>query len=123
MKYFANRCCNLAAMLLFRIPYSDTTNAFKAYRKALLDRTDLSSDGFEILLELPVKAMMFAPQTGEIQVHHTVRRKRAPKLSIFRDGYRYVGIVVSLLDRGNVAKRPRITLIISCMASCLLMIR
>lgn len=105
LKYVVNRCCNLAAMLLFRIPYSDTTNAFKAYRKALLDRIDLFSDGFEIFLEMPVKVMMFATQTDEIEVRHTVRRKEAPKLSILRDGYRYVGIMVSLLDRGNVTKR------------------
>jgi glycosyltransferase involved in cell wall biosynthesis len=102
LKYISNRCCNLAAMLLFRIPYSDTTNAFKAYTKALLDRIDLSSSGFEIFLEMPVKAMMLAPlRSDEIDVHHTVRKKRAAKLSVLKDGYRYACVLLSLLRQAR----------------------
>lgn len=104
LKYIANRCCNFAAALFFQIPYSDTTNAFKAYRKEILDHIDLSSKGFEIFLEMPVKAMMLAPRTDEIEVIHLVRKKRAPKLSIVRDGYRYVCLLFCLLGRTRVPK-------------------
>jgi glycosyltransferase involved in cell wall biosynthesis len=100
IKYVANRLCNFAVMLLFGIRYWDTTNAFKAYRKKLVDRLDLSSRGFEIFLELPVKAMMVgAPRTAEIEVLHIVRKKHMPKLSVIRDGYRYVRLLLCLLGR------------------------
>ncbi len=102
LKYIANRCTNIAVMLLFKIPYSDTTNAFKAYRKELLNQLELSSKGFEIFLEVPMKAMMLAPRkTTEIEVSHTVRRKEAPKLSVLRDGYRYARLLFSLLKEGR----------------------
>jgi dolichol-phosphate mannosyltransferase len=97
LKYLANRCCNLAAMALLGIPYSDTTNAFKAYKKDLLTHIELSSKGFEIFLEMPVKAMRFARRTDVVEVTHLARKKGKPKLSLMRDGYRYVNTLFLLL--------------------------
>jgi len=96
-KYIANRLCNFAIRVLLGIPYCDTTNAFKAYRREILTRIDLSSKGFEIFLEMPVKAMMHASSTTEIQVVHIVRKKKAPKLSLVRDGQRYIRLLLSLI--------------------------
>ena len=108
LKYLANRWCNFAAMLLFHIPYSDITNAFKAYRKGLLDRVDLSSKGFEVFLEIPMKVMTLTPvRTSEIEIRHTVRSKRYAKLSVSRDGYRYARLLLSLLtDTRRRATQP-----------------
>ena len=97
LKYVANRCCNYAAMALFRMPYSDTTNAFKAYKKDVLDRLIFSSKGFEIFLEMPIKAMMISRRTEEIEVDHVVKTKKAPKLSISRDAQRYICVLLSLI--------------------------
>ena len=99
IKYIANRCCNIAVMVLFRIPYRDTTNAFKAYRRQLLKDLILSSRGFEIFLEIPLKVMRLGPlRTSVIEVRHTVKKKGAPKLSVPRDGTRYARLVLSLLS-------------------------
>jgi glycosyltransferase involved in cell wall biosynthesis len=100
LKYAANRCCNFAAMLLFHTHYSDSTNAFKAYRKEIVDQLELVSTGFEIFLELPIKALRLTDKTCEIVVSHTVKRDKTAKLSIIRDGYRYVRVLISLLT-GN----------------------
>lgn len=99
IKYIANRCCNYAAKLVFGIPYSDTTNAFKAYKKEILNQLDLSSKGFEIFFEMPVKAMRLARKTNEIGVTHDVREKKAPKFSVIRDGYKYVALFLSLFEK------------------------
>jgi glycosyltransferase involved in cell wall biosynthesis len=96
LKYIANRCCNFAAMALFRMPYSDTTNAFKAYRKELLDQLSFSSRGFEIFLEMPIKAMTIARRIEELDVGHIVRTKQTPKLSITRDAHKYLHVLLSL---------------------------
>ncbi|HKM49740.1 MAG TPA: glycosyltransferase family 2 protein [Candidatus Bathyarchaeia archaeon] len=97
VKYVTNRCCNVAAMLLFHIPYSDITNAFKAYKRELLNQVDLSSNGFEIFLEMPIRVMMLnAFETSEIETGHIVRKKRAPKLSVIREGWRYARVLVLL---------------------------
>lgn len=97
LKYIANRCCNMTAMLLFHIPYSDLTNAFKAYKRDLLNRVDLSSNGFEIFLEMPLRAMALSPlRAVEIETDHIVRKKRAPKLSVIREGWRYARVLLAL---------------------------
>lgn len=97
LKYAANRICNLSAKLIFRIPYSDITNAFKAYRRNIVADIDLTSKGFEIFLELPVKAIKRTEQTTEIDVQHTVRKHKVPKLSVSRDGYKYLSLLVLLV--------------------------
>jgi glycosyltransferase involved in cell wall biosynthesis len=96
-KYVANRVCNIVAMILFRIPYSDITNAFKAYDKDLLDSIQLCSEGFEVFLEMPVKALTAARGVKEIGVEHVVRRDKVGKLSIGREGPRYVFTLLRLL--------------------------
>jgi hypothetical protein len=96
-KYVANRMCNLSAKFLFRVPYCDITNAFKAYRRNIVADLDLTSKGFEIFLELPLKAIRQAHRTTEIEVQHRVMKRKAAKLSVARDGYRYASLLFSLL--------------------------
>jgi dolichol-phosphate mannosyltransferase len=101
LKYLGNRCCNFAARALLGIPYSDTTNAFKAYKKDLLAHIELSSNGFEIFLEMPVKAMRLARKIDVVDVNHLVRKKSS-KLSLTKEGYRYAKTLFLLLK----SKRP-----------------
>jgi dolichol-phosphate mannosyltransferase len=97
-KYLANRACNYSVKLLAGIPYSDTTNAFKAYKLEILKRVQLTSDGFEIFLEIPLKVMRCEGiRTREIEASHSVRKKKAPKLSVTRDGYRYLRVLLTSL--------------------------
>jgi glycosyltransferase involved in cell wall biosynthesis len=110
LKYIANRYCNLAVKSLFRIPYCDTTNAFKSYNKKILDRIELSSKGFEVFLEIPLKAMTLPNlSTTEIDVTHSVRQKKAPKLSVLSDGYKYVWLMLLMrkLKSGKKRLRPK----------------
>jgi hypothetical protein len=105
VKYLANRICNLSARLVFRVPYSDITNAFKAYRRNILEDINLTSKGFEIFLELPLRAMRRAKRTTEIEVHHAVMKGKTPKLSVARDGYRYLALLISLLTDVSFSKK------------------
>lgn len=99
LKYIANRCCNYLIKLLFRIPSSDITNAFKAYNAKILSQLKLSSKGFEIFAEMPLKVFLRASDVKiiDIPVQHFVRKKRVTKLSLLKEGPRYIKIVFSLL--------------------------
>lgn len=98
VKYLANRACNYAVKWLAGIPYSDTTNAFKAYKLETLKRVELTSDGFEIFLEIPLKIMRHDRiRSREIEASHAVRKKMAPKLSVTKDGYRYLHVLLTSL--------------------------
>ena len=98
VKYLANRTCNYAVKRLTGIPYSDTTNAFKAYKLEALKRVQLTSNGFEIFLEMPLKIMQCdGIRSREIEGSHAVRKKKTPKLSLTKDGYRYLGVLLASL--------------------------
>lgn len=96
-KYFANRVCNLSAKLVFHIAYSDITNAFKAYRMSTLSGINIASKGFEVFLELPVKAVKRTRSITEVEVQHTVMKNKIPKFSVLKDGYNYASLLLSLL--------------------------
>ena len=98
VKYVANRACNYCVKWLAGIPYSDTTNAFKAYKLETLKRVQLTSNGFEIFLEIPLKVMQCdGIRSREIEASHAVRKKKAPKLSVTKDGYRYLRVLLTAL--------------------------
>jgi ribosomal protein L16/L10AE len=80
------------------IAFSDTTNAFKAYNLETLRRVQLSSNGFEIFLEIPLKVMRCGRiRAREIEASHVVRKKKDPKLSVTKDGHRYVRVLLTSL--------------------------
>ncbi len=102
-KYFANRLLNLSARLLLMLPMSDTTNAFKAYRRESLAAITLRSKGFEIFLELPVKAACRpGSRVARVETGHIARKGKEAKLSLSRDGPRYARTLFLLIaSRGR----------------------
>jgi hypothetical protein len=105
LKYVSNRFFNNLARLMFRIPSSDATNAFKAYRTQLLKDETFLSKGFEIFIEMPVKVLRnSALKIIKLPVEHTVRKKREAKLSLIKDGPRYLRLVFSLFSSGYFHK-------------------
>jgi dolichol-phosphate mannosyltransferase len=58
-KLYVNRLANLFIRVLFRIPFNDTTNAFKAYRRNVIQGCEpLISPHFNLTVEIPLKAMV-----------------------------------------------------------------
>ena len=59
LKLAINRVVNLGIRVLFRHGYNDTTNAFKAYRREVIDNIQpLLSNHFNLTVELPLKAVI-----------------------------------------------------------------
>lgn len=58
-KYMINRFANRLIMLMFRIPHNDITNAFKGYRREVIDGlTPIISTKYNVTIELPLKAIV-----------------------------------------------------------------
>ena len=56
VKYVVNRLANFFIKVLFRIPLNDTTNAFKAYRREVIDGCrPLIAPHFNLTVELPLE--------------------------------------------------------------------
>ncbi|HUL55989.1 MAG TPA: glycosyltransferase family 2 protein [Usitatibacter sp.] len=94
VKWVLNRAANLFVRLLFRIPLNDTTNAFKAYRKAALDGCrPFLSPHFNLTVELPLKAIVRGYSWTVMPITWRNRRTGLAKLDIREMGSRYFFIV------------------------------
>jgi dolichol-phosphate mannosyltransferase len=90
-KLFLNRLANLFLRILFNIRLNDTTNAFKAYRKVVIDGCrPLISPHFNLTVELPLKAIVRGYSWTVIPITWRNRRHGAAKLKIKEMGSRYL---------------------------------
>jgi dolichol-phosphate mannosyltransferase len=107
LKLALNRIANTGIRLLFRHGYNDTTNAFKAYRRQVIDQVQpLLSHHFNLTVELPLKAIVRGYRYAVVPVTWTNRQHGASKLRLQEMGSRYVFIVLYVwlehhLSRGD----------------------
>lgn len=110
LKLRLNRLANLFIRVLFRISLNDTTNAFKAYRKTVLDgcRPFLAAH-FNLTVELPLKAIVRGYSWTVIPITWRNRHFGMPKLRIKEMGSRYLFICLyvwleKFFSRGDYVK-------------------
>lgn len=95
IKLFMNRVANAFVRFLFRHGLNDTTNAFKAYRKEVIEGTrPILSPHFNITVELPLKAIVRGYSFTVIPITWRNRRHGVAKLKIKEMGSRYLFIVL-----------------------------
>ena len=110
IKLLINRLANLFVRLLFRHGLNDTTNAFKAYRKEVIDGVrPILSPHFNITVELPLKAIVRGYSFTTIPITWRNRRHGVAKLKIKEMGSRYLFIclyvwVEKYFSRGDYKK-------------------
>ena len=106
-KLLLNRLANLFIMALLGIRYNDVTNAFKCYRREVIDGIrPLLSNHFNLTVELPLKAIVRGYTYEVIPVSWTGREAGVSKLKIKEMGSRYLFIVLyvfleKILARGD----------------------
>lgn len=113
IKLLFNRMANQFVRLLFRHGLNDTTNAFKAYRRSVIDGVrPILSPHFNITVELPLKAIVrgYTWTTMPITWHN--RRHGVAKLKIREMGSRYLFICLYVwLEKyfscGDYRRKPR----------------
>lgn len=95
IKLFMNRMANAFVRVLFRHGLNDTTNAFKAYRREVIDGVrPILSPHFNITVELPLKAIVRGYDYTVIPITWRNRRHGVAKLKIKEMGSRYLFIVL-----------------------------
>jgi dolichol-phosphate mannosyltransferase len=106
-KLIANRIVNWGIRLLFRHGYNDTTNAFKAYRRDVIDHVmPLLSNHFNMTVELPLKAVVRGYSYAIVPISWRGRTQGVSKLRLKEMGSRYLFIVLYVflehhLSRGD----------------------
>jgi dolichol-phosphate mannosyltransferase len=93
VKLRINRMANFFIRLMFNIKLNDTTNAFKAYRKSVIDGCQpLLSPHFNLTVELPLKTIVRGFRWTVMPITWRNRRSGVPKLKITEMGSRYLFI-------------------------------
>jgi dolichol-phosphate mannosyltransferase len=112
LKLWVNRVVNQGIRLLFRHGYNDTTNAFKAYRREVVEHMQpLLSHHFNLTVELPLKAVSRGFSYAIVPTSWTNRAAGESKLALNEMGSRYLFIVLYVfleqhLSRGDY-RRPQ----------------
>jgi dolichol-phosphate mannosyltransferase len=90
MKLRMNRLANLFIRLLFKIRLNDTTNAFKAYRKTVIDGCrPFLAPHFNLTIEIPLKAIVRGYSWTVTPITWENRQKGTSKFQIKEMGSRY----------------------------------
>ena len=91
VKLVINRAANLFLKTLFAIRLNDTTNAFKAYRREVIEGCrPFISPHFNLTVELPLKAIVRGFSWTVMPITWRNRRTGVPKLKIKEMGSRYL---------------------------------
>ena len=107
LKLTINRLANWFIRVLFRHGYNDTTNAFKAYRREVIETIQpLLSKHFNLTVEMPLKAVVRGHSFAVIPTNWTNRTSGEAKLAMKEMGSRYLFIVLYVwlektLSRGD----------------------
>lgn len=118
-KLVLNRVVNTGIRLLFGHGYNDTTNAFKAYRREVVDSVQpLLSHHFNLTVELPLKAVIRGHSYAIVPIHWRDRSSGGSKFQIQEMGSRYLFIVLyifleRLLSRGDYRRADGPTKVVS----------
>jgi len=106
-KLIMNRIVNWGIRALFRHGYNDTTNAFKAYRREVIENVQpFLSHHFNLTVELPLKAVVRGYSYGIVPISWANRKAGVSKLRLNEMGSRYLFIVLYVflehhLSRGD----------------------
>lgn len=110
-KLLLNRMANNVIRVLFGIRYDDVTNAFKLYRRNVLDGVrPFLSHHFNLTVELPLKAIIRGYSYVVVPNTWVNRRKGISKFQLREMGSRYVFIVLYCwlerrLSRGDYVRK------------------
>ena len=94
-KLIVNRLVNFFLRVLFNVPLNDFTNAFKAYRRRVLDGCrPFLSPHFNLTVELPLKTIVRGYSWTVIPITWRSRRFGISKLKLKEMGSRYLFIAL-----------------------------
>ena len=110
IKLIVNRLANAFVSGIFRLGYNDTTNAFKGYRREVIETVSpLLSKHFNLTVEIPLKAVTRGHSFRVVPTSWTNRTAGEAKLAMREMGSRYLFIVLYIwleyhLSRGDYRK-------------------
>jgi glycosyltransferase involved in cell wall biosynthesis len=99
LKAFLSSWGTLLARSVFGVPVHDITNAFRGFKKELIERITLDSSGFSISPEFAIKAHLAAYKLGEVPTVYTNRIEGVSNFKLYNMTKSYLTLYWRLLTR------------------------
>jgi dolichol-phosphate mannosyltransferase len=97
VKLFVNRVVNKLMQLMFLTPFNDLTNAFKLYRRSVIEGIgELESCHFNITIELSLSCVIRRYRIAEVPIRWYGRKWGASNLKLREMGRRYLATLLKL---------------------------
>ena len=91
LKKFLSRAAGISLKYLAGLPTHDVTNSFKLYRKSMVDSVNIESEsGFEIGMEIVLKAYFSGFKVTEVPCTWTDRQEGKSRFKIFKWAPKYL---------------------------------
>jgi dolichol-phosphate mannosyltransferase len=97
IKLVVNRIANALVQLMFALRFNDTTNAFKGYRRYVIDGCrPFVSPHFNLTIELPLKAIVRGYTHKVVPISWRNRTEGVSRLVLKEQGSRYLYTLLSV---------------------------
>lgn len=96
VKAFLSSWGTRLAQMLFGVPVHDITNAFRGFRKDLINHITLTSPGFSISPEFAIKAHLAGYRLGQVPTVYYNRKEGVSSFKLWRMTVTYLGVFVHL---------------------------
>ncbi|MFH1128111.1 MAG: glycosyltransferase [Candidatus Omnitrophota bacterium] len=84
LKGFLSNFAGCSLHYLLGVPTSDIANAFKMYKRDVLEKIEIKSKGFEISMEIPIKAFYLGFKITEVPTLWKERAKGKSNFKMFK---------------------------------------
>lgn len=107
IKAFLSSWGTLLARILFGVPVHDITNAFRGFKKDILEKIKLESTGFSISPEFAIKAYLSGYKLGEVPTVYTNRIEGVSSFKIFKTTKSYLSLYLKLFLKYKILQKPK----------------
>lgn len=99
LKAFLSRFMGISLHFLIGIPTYDIANAFKMYRKNILEKITIESKGFDVSAEIPIKAFLNGARITEVPTIWQERKQGKSHFKMLKTGPGYICLYVWAIGR------------------------
>ena len=98
LKFILNRMGNFLIKKVFKLEYNDITNAFKCYRRSVIDSAKpILSNNFNLTIELPIKAIIYGYSYTVVPNSWLNRKQGVSKLKLKKMCAQYLMTILFLI--------------------------
>lgn len=94
MKSWGSHSYSTFTRLLLDLPVHDITNAFRAFRRSLVDELELKATDFSISPEMAIKARANGKRVEEVPTVYSFRKKGLSNFAVLRMGMIYLRLTL-----------------------------